>query len=78
MRNIKKTLSIGFQRLGVDIIVFRCNISSLVGGYGYDLKLSGKLMELSGVKATATSTAVLKAFKALNMNKLAVATPYIE
>ena len=63
---------------GVDIIVFGCTTGSLVGGYGYDLKLSKKMMELSGVKAITTSTAVLKAFKTLNMNKLVVATPYIE
>jgi len=62
----------------VDVIVFGCTTGSLIGGYGYDLKLLKKIEGLSGKPAVTTSTAVVNALKTLNVGKLAVATPYID
>jgi len=61
-----------------DIIVFGCTTGSLVGGYGYDIKLSKRIEKVSGRPALTTSTAVINAFKALNIKKVSVATPYID
>ncbi len=63
---------------GVDIIVFGCTTGSLIGGYGYDEKISKEIERIFGRKALTTSTAVLKALNTFQAKKIAIATPYIK
>ncbi|OGP69046.1 MAG: hypothetical protein A2169_11540 [Deltaproteobacteria bacterium RBG_13_47_9] len=61
---------------GVNAMMFACTSGSLYGGVGYDQKIISKIKEQSDVPASPTSTAVIEAFKALEIKKVAVATPY--
>lgn len=60
----------------VDAIVFACTSGSLYGGPGYDRKIAAKIRERADVPASTTSTAVIEAFGALGIKRIAVATPY--
>jgi len=62
----------------VNVIVFSCTAGSLLEGPGYDQKIVKRLEERTGIKVTTTSTGVSEALKALNVRKVAVATPYAE
>ncbi len=62
---------------GQDIIVFPCTTGSLIKGYGYDQQLCEQIKEVSGCKhAMTTSTALIRALKAIGAKKLVVTTPY--
>ena len=61
---------------GVDAIMFACTSGSLYGGPGYDQKIIAKMKEHIDVPASTTSTAVIEAFKTMEVKKVAVATPY--
>ena len=62
---------------GMDIIVFPCTTGSLIRGYGYDQQLIEEIKAASGVKkAMTTSTAIVRAMKAVGAKKLVVTTPY--
>lgn len=64
-------------RAGQDIIVFPCTTGSLIKGYGYDLELCERIKKAGNVKkAMTTSTALIRALKAVGAQKLVVATPY--
>lgn len=60
----------------VDAIVFGCTAGSLINGSGWDREIIERLTKLTGKKITTTSTGVLEALAALNVKKVAVATPY--
>ena len=60
----------------VDVIVFSCTAGSLLGGPGYDKEIIEGLQKRTGIKVTTTSTGVVEALTALNVRKVAVATPY--
>jgi maleate isomerase len=62
----------------VDLIAFACTSGSLINGLGYDKAIAQKIAETSGCSAVTTSTAVVDALKALKIEKLGLATPYIE
>jgi maleate isomerase len=58
-------------------IVFACTAGSFIGGLGYDERVIERMREVSkGIPVTTTSSAVVKAFKALGSKKLVVVTPY--
>ena len=59
-----------------DVIVFCCTTGSLIGGYGYDQELIGRMEEASGARALTTTTAVVQGLRALGSQKLVVSTPY--
>lgn len=59
-----------------DIIVFACTTGSLIKGFGYDAELIARIEDATGIKAITTTTAVIKALKALNARKIVVSTPY--
>ncbi|MCD6244010.1 MAG: aspartate/glutamate racemase family protein [Candidatus Korarchaeota archaeon] len=63
---------------GVDLIAYGCTTGSLVGGLGYDLRLAEEIKGTSGIKAITTAGAVLDALRQLSVEKVAVATPYID
>jgi maleate isomerase len=60
----------------VDVIVFACTAGSLVKGAGYDKEIIERLQSRTGLPVTTTSTGVAEAFSALEVKKIAVATPY--
>ncbi|BEP17860.1 aspartate/glutamate racemase family protein [Pyrofollis japonicus] len=62
----------------VDLIVYGCTTGSLVGGPGYDEKITKSLEEASGKPAIATATAVVEALRFLDAKRVALATPYID
>ena len=47
------------------------------GGPGFDVELARRIEQASGVQATTTMSAVLDAFKVLEIGKVAIATSYI-
>lgn len=63
---------------GVDLIVFGCTSGSFSEGKGHDEKIIQELEEATGIPALATSTAVIKALKALSVRSFALCTPYSE
>lgn len=62
----------------VDIIAYVCTTGSLVRGVGWDQELINQIEEATGILATTTSTAMIRAFKELGVGKVAIASPYIE
>jgi maleate isomerase len=60
----------------VDVIVFGCTAGSLINGPSWDQEIIARLTRITGKKITTTSTGVLEALAALNVKKVAVATPY--
>jgi maleate isomerase len=63
---------------GVDLIVFGCTSGSFAAGKGHDEKIIQELEGSTGIPALATSTAVIKALKALSLRSFALCTPYSE
>lgn len=62
----------------VDIIAYACTTGSMVKGIGWDTELMKRIEQATGIPATTTSTAVIRAFRELGVKKVAVATPYSE
>lgn len=62
----------------VDVVVYGCTTGSLVGGLGYDQKISRLLESASGRPALATATAVVEALRRLGADRVALATPYVD
>ncbi len=63
----------------VDVIALGCTSGSFIGGSEYDQELVQKMEQVSGgIPSVTTSGSVIAALKALNVKKIAVATPYIE
>jgi maleate isomerase len=61
----------------LDFALFSCTSGSQAGGNGYDAYLCKALKESSGAReACTTTTAVLRALKALDSKKLTLVTPY--
>ncbi|WP_108881501.1 aspartate/glutamate racemase family protein [Anderseniella sp. Alg231-50] len=63
-------------RLGV--IAFACTSGSFVGGAGYDDRLIKMIEDETGIAATTTTTAVVRALRLLNVSRIALATPYTD
>jgi maleate isomerase len=63
----------------VDVILLGCTSGTLIEGPGYDKKIIQRIEKASGgIPGLTTSTAVISALQKLNLQKLAVATPYIK
>lgn len=63
-------------RMGV--IAFGCTSGSFVGGPGYDQTIIDSIVEATGVQATTTTTAVIRAFERFGVRRIALATPYTD
>ncbi|MEO1160792.1 MAG: maleate cis-trans isomerase, partial [Pseudomonadota bacterium] len=63
-------------RLGV--IAFACTSGSFVGGAGYDDRLIKMIEDETGIAATTTTTAVVRALRLLDVSRIALATPYTD
>ena len=62
----------------VGVIAFGCTSGSFVGGAGHDERLIGIIEGETGVAATTTTTAVIRALQALRVSRIALATPYTD
>jgi maleate isomerase len=63
---------------GVYVIGYGCTSGSLFRGLGHDKVTEARIERASGIPAVATAGAVVSALRALNIEKVAVATPYID
>lgn len=62
----------------VDGLVYACTTGSLLHGSGFDAQLESRLSAVAAVPAVATALSVVRALDALNVDRVAVATPYAE
>lgn len=62
----------------VGVIAYGCTTGSMLFGAAYDRALSERLSAIAGAPAVTVSTAVLEAFQALGVGKVAVGTPYVD
>ncbi len=62
----------------LDVLAFGCTSGSFVGGKGYDEKLVRIMEDATGVPATTTTTAVLRALRLIGVRRIALATPYTD
>jgi maleate isomerase len=60
----------------VGVIAFGCTSGSFVGGPGYDDRLTRIIEDETGVTATTTTTAVMRALNAFGVSRIALVTPY--
>lgn len=66
-----------FEPYRPDMVFFGCTTGSLIGGDGYDQRISAELQAATGAKyASTTTTAVLKAFEKLHSKRITIVTPY--
>ena len=63
---------------GVDIIVFACTSGSSISGIGGDKELMSRIERVTSIPATTTTTAIINALRELQVNKVALSTPYNE
>jgi maleate isomerase len=68
----------GIATVRVGVIAFGCTSGSFVGGPGYDDKLIKIIEDETGVTATTTTSAVMRALEAMNISRLALVTPYTD
>lgn len=73
----------GLASARVDLIVFGCTSGSFIKGPGSDTEIATKIemavLPIYGkIPVVTTSTAVVEALRALSIEKVIVATPYIE
>lgn len=63
---------------GVDIVIFGCTTGSLLEGPEWEKRLRERIEKASGVKAITAAQAVVESLRALEVRRVAVATPYAE
>lgn len=68
----------GIATVRVGVIAFGCTSGSFVGGPGYDDKLIKIIEDETGVAATTTTSAVMRALEVLNVCRIALVTPYTD
>jgi len=78
MTDEAKTSAQGLVGIRVDCLAFGCTSGSFVGGPGHDKKLIAIIEDATGVAATTTTTAVIRAFAILGVSRVALVTPYID
>ncbi len=62
----------------LDVIAFGCTSGSFVGGEGYDDRLIEQIEQSTGLPATTTTTAVVRALRLFGLGRIALATPYTD
>jgi len=62
----------------VDVIGYGCTSGSLIRGPGHDREIISKIENCAGTPAVATSGAVVDALRTLRLERISVATPYID
>lgn len=62
----------------VDVIAFGCTSGGLLKGEEWEKELRNKIEKISGISAVTTIGSVMEALRTLKINKVIVATPYIQ
>lgn len=62
----------------VDVIAYGCTTGSLLNGPGYDEEIESRIRDTAEVPSVATAGAIKRAFDALDLESLAITTPYID
>lgn len=62
----------------VDVIALGCTSASFVNGLEYERKLLHEMENETKVKCITTSLSIINALKTMGINKVSVATPYID
>lgn len=62
----------------VDVVAYGCTTGSLVHGPGYDREIEARIADQADVPAVATAASIKRAFEALDVESVAVTTPYSE
>jgi len=70
--------AVGIASVRVGVIAFGCTSGSFVGGDGYDQRLIKMMEDATGVAATTTTSAVVKALRSFGVERIALATPYTD
>ncbi len=60
-----------------DCYAYYCTTVSFVRGVGGDLDISDRITRMTGKPATTTSSAMIRAFKALGISSVTLASPYM-
>ncbi len=68
----------GLATAEVDLILYGCTSGSFVGGVDWEEKLVDRIERKTGIPTISTSRAVIDAQRELNVEKIAVATPYTD
>lgn len=68
----------GLVAIRLGVLAFGCTSGSFVGGKGYDEHLIRRIEDATGLPATTTTTAVVRALRLLKVRRIALATPYID
>ena len=77
MKGHVKRASLELSSEGIcDIIAFCCAVGNMMDGSKYDQEIIRRIEETSGVPAITTTSAVKASLDALEVNRVAVATPY--
>lgn len=66
------------QTTDVDVIAYVCTTGSLLEGNGYAREIESRISEIADVPTVATAASVTRAFDALDVESLVIATPYTE
>jgi maleate isomerase len=61
-----------------DVILFACTVGSFLGGRGHDEEISAMISQKTGIPSLTTASAVLKAIRALGIEKITLLSPYTE
>ncbi len=67
-----------YDRIGLSSIAYACTTFSFVRGVGGDKDIIQRIEKATGVSATTTSTAAVKALRSINAKRVAVVTPYLD
>ena len=62
----------------MDVIALGCTSGSFIGGNSYDIELIKKMEQASSTKCTTTGRSVINALVAMDINKVALFTPYTD
>lgn len=62
----------------LDVIAFGCTSGSFVKGVDYDKQLINSMENIANIPCTTTATAVVEAMKAMQIENVAIATPYTQ
>ena len=64
-------------RYSPDCFAYFCTTASFIRGPGYDEEINDRITRATGLPATTTSTAMVKALKSLGVRRVALASPYM-
>ena len=65
------------MRYSPNCLAYFCTTVSFIRGVGFDQEICDRITGATGLPATTTSTAMVKALRYLGINRLALASPYM-